>query len=99
MLSEGDTYRGAVPIKASFDTLPHTSIMTDVVVVLLALAALTLFVISAWVAVIIFRKARRGQDVVPPSYPFGGNLFGGGSDSSRGFDSGGSDADSSGGGT
>lgn len=58
MLSEGDTYPGADPIKAFFDTLPHTSIMTDVVVV-----------------------------------------FVGGSGSSRGFDSGGSDADSGGGGT
>ncbi len=76
--------------------------MTDVVVVLLAMAALTLFGISAWVAVIVFRKARRGQDIVPPSYPFGGDLLGGGSsrhsDDSRWFDGSGSESGSGDGG-
>ncbi len=53
--------------------------MTDVVVVFLALVALTLFGLSAWVSVIVFRRTRRGEDIVPPSYPFGGHLLGGGS--------------------
>ncbi len=53
--------------------------MVDVVVVVLALAASVIFGISAWVAVIAFRRARRGRDIDLPSYPFGGDLLGGGS--------------------
>ncbi len=56
----------------------HTSIMVDVVVVFLALGVSSIFGISAWVAVIAFRKARRGQDIALPLVPSGG-LFGGGS--------------------
>ena len=76
--------------------------MTDVLVVSLALAALALFGLSAWVSVTVFRRARRGQDVVLPSYPFGGDVFGGGaardSGDSRWFDGGGSESGSGDGG-
>ena len=77
--------------------------MTDVVVVFLALVTLTVFGLSAWVSVIVFRRTRRGEDIVPPSYPFGGDLLGGGSsrasDESWRLDGGGSGSGDGGGGT